>query len=77
MSRHNTVDHGHSRVHLLCTTIIALNQTIRDGVSYVSCLSLIPEEGWLLGGSVLQRCVPRFVSICRNATFACHSTSIA
>ena len=29
------------------TTIIALNRTIRDGVSYVSCLTPIPEE-WLI-----------------------------
>ena len=29
------------------TTIIALNRSIRDGVSYVSCLTPIPEE-WLI-----------------------------
>ena len=29
------------------TTIIALNRTIRDGVSYVNCLTPIPEE-WLI-----------------------------
>ena len=29
------------------TVIIALNRTIRDGVSYVSCLTPIPEE-WLM-----------------------------
>ena len=29
------------------TTVIALNRTIRDGVSYVNCLTPIPEE-WLI-----------------------------
>ena len=29
------------------TAIIALNRTIRDGVSYVNCLTPIPEE-WLI-----------------------------
>ena len=47
---HSTVAHGLLRVpHFVVrhqTVIIALNRTIRDGVSYVSCLTPIPEE-WL------------------------------
>ena len=35
------------------TTIIALNRTIRDGVSYVNCLTPIPEE-WLIERDTLS-----------------------
>ena len=42
--------HGLLRVPSLChhpTVIIALNRTIRDGSSYVSCLTPIPDEEWV------------------------------
>ena len=55
------------------TVIIALNRTIRDGVSYVSCLTPFSEE-WLverdwffcqpLGRSVLPRCLSGSMCLC-------------
>ena len=59
------------------TTIIALNGTIRDGVSYVSCLTPMPEE-WLVErdwyivnhweDQFCQRCIPRLAPAYRDAT---------
>ena len=55
------------------TAIVALNRTIRDRVSYVSCLTPIPEE-WLIEkdwyivnhweNKFLQRCLPGTLCLC-------------
>ena len=52
------------------TVIVALNRTIRDSSSYVSCLTPIPEE-WLVERDwfIVNHCTRIFVSLLNSNTY--------